>query len=166
MIDNTNIVTALVVSFLVVGLSGCGPSEKELLAAKQAQEQAKINAFQDRVVKHTNDPVAAQFRDVKLIKDTKGLCGEVNVKNQMGGYVGFKPFVIAAEGDPVILESIPPVELNNLSKKTKDERKAYVNKFAVQFGQMGAMGKGVSMLLDLEQLEKFQMWDALGECFQ
>ncbi len=39
------------------------------------------------------DPVSTQIRRIRPSEDYEGsFCGEVNTKNQYGGYVGFKPF--------------------------------------------------------------------------
>jgi hypothetical protein len=42
------------------------------------------------------DPSSAQFHSLQMNgqpKSIQSLCGFVNLKNQMGGYVGFQPFV-------------------------------------------------------------------------
>lgn len=56
-------------------LAGCGNKLEE---AQEATAQKLI------------DPSSAQFRDVRWNDET--VCGEVNAKNRMGGYVGFKQF--------------------------------------------------------------------------
>lgn len=39
------------------------------------------------------DPVSTQIRRIRPSEEHEGsFCGEVNTKNQFGGYVGFKPF--------------------------------------------------------------------------
>lgn len=43
------------------------------------------------VLENLKDPDSAKFRDLKTSRDAF-LCGEVNAKNSMGGYVGFKRF--------------------------------------------------------------------------
>ena len=60
--------------------------------------------LRDMLIKHSNfiDPSSAIFRNVTYASETYGLfgvniktwCGEVNVKNQLGGYVGWRPFKI------------------------------------------------------------------------
>lgn len=47
------------------------------------------------------DPVAAQYRRVRTVVGSRdrAICGEVNVKNGYGGYVGFEPFAIAQHPD-------------------------------------------------------------------
>lgn len=59
-----------------------------------------------------NDPEAAQFRNLRLFSNwtprESVLCGEVNAKNRMGGYVGFRHFEsgagVASIEEPVISE--------------------------------------------------------------
>lgn len=43
------------------------------------------------------DPESAQFRNVRVVANRGGgklVCGEVNSKNRLGGYVGFQPFLV------------------------------------------------------------------------
>lgn len=47
------------------------------------------------------DPSTVQFRNVRAYKRTGAVCGEYNAKNSYGGYVGFAPFGIAADGAPM-----------------------------------------------------------------
>jgi hypothetical protein len=52
------------------------------------------------------DADSAQFRNEHFVKDDSYLCGEVNSKNSMGGYVGYKRFIsfpkgFALEGYPL-----------------------------------------------------------------
>lgn len=45
------------------------------------------------------DPGSAQFRKMKVIEQSDGsksVCGEVNAKNSMGGYVGYRLFAYVA----------------------------------------------------------------------
>lgn len=53
------------------------------------------------VIQPLKDPQSAQFRSEHLGKHPGYLCGEVNAKNSMGGYVGFKRFVSTATGSAV-----------------------------------------------------------------
>lgn len=79
---------------LVVGafLVGCGKSQIE-----QAQE----------LVKNTlTDPLSATFKDVELhsVAGKSAVCGHVNAKNQMGGYVGFRRFIVAEDAVTIMSE--------------------------------------------------------------
>lgn len=55
-----------------------------------------IPAARASVINLLKDPASAQFRDERL---TPGgvLCGEVNAKNAMGGYVGFRKYISVSE---------------------------------------------------------------------
>ncbi|SFB74040.1 hypothetical protein SAMN05216344_102162 [Polaromonas sp. OV174] len=56
-----------------------------------------MHRLRSEVLAGLNDPQSAQFQGERLFSDwTPGgsaMCGEVNAKNRMGGYVGFRPFV-------------------------------------------------------------------------
>ena len=162
---------ALTAAFIALSLAGCGPSEKQLKeeAERKAKEEesAKIEKLQSKVRDGFNDPASTQFRNTKLLSSNNVLCGEVNSKNAYGGYVGFKRFAANSVGELVIPEAIPVVEVIALSKKTKEERKEYIHKYAVQFAMLGQMEKGVKMSLELDQMEKFKMdnFSLWGDCF-
>lgn len=65
---------------LVIAAAAC-------LAACGAQNEAK-----EAVKKLLNDPDSAQFSDLQDGKNKGDVCGAVNAKNRMGGYVGKTPF--------------------------------------------------------------------------
>lgn len=44
------------------------------------------------------DPASAQFREERISR-LGWLCGELNTKNGMGGYVGFKRYMVAVSGE-------------------------------------------------------------------
>ena len=50
--------------------------------------------WQAQVLKRLKDPGSAQFRNVVVSDVTNWVCGEVNSKNSLGGYVGFKRFMV------------------------------------------------------------------------
>ena len=50
--------------------------------------------WQQRLLSNLNDPESAQIRDIKISKVTGWICGQINSKNKMGGYVGFKAFMV------------------------------------------------------------------------
>jgi len=63
----------------LVALSACGPSRE-----KQAQEIASHDLV---------DPDTAKFREVRN-GSTDCVIGEINAKNRMGAYTGFRPFIV------------------------------------------------------------------------
>jgi hypothetical protein len=55
-----------------------------------------LERAQKAVLKKLRDPESARFRNVRSVGDQgvlgEVICGEVNAKNAMGGYVGFRKF--------------------------------------------------------------------------
>lgn len=69
---------------VVFAVSGCGESPKI--------QEAKII-----VSDSLTDPESAQFRKLEVIdkgNDKFVVCGEVNARNRMGGYVGYRTFIV------------------------------------------------------------------------
>jgi hypothetical protein len=52
-------------------------------------------AVRDRL----RDPDSAIFRDVHYYSNNQVGCGMVNAKNGMGGYVGYRAFILFPDGD-------------------------------------------------------------------
>lgn len=65
-----------------VGLASCGPSPTE-----KAKELASYDLF---------DPTSAQFRGLNEV-GKNCVSGEINAKNKMGAYIGFRPFLVDVE---------------------------------------------------------------------
>ena len=89
---NKNIFLALTLASLLAACGQNGNSEK---VASVSPEQSQLESMKERAKKavsaNLKDPESAQFRNIR--ETTPGfLCGEVNAKNAMGGYVGFKRF--------------------------------------------------------------------------
>jgi hypothetical protein len=57
------------------------------------------------VKRRAKDPDAVQFREERLVirGDTAVVCGEANMKNAFGGYIGFRPYVMISGA--VIMEN-------------------------------------------------------------
>lgn len=58
-----------------------------LLTGCDADMQRAKDAVRQRLI----DPDSAQFRDLRKVDE--GICGQVNSKNRMGGYVGYRTFL-------------------------------------------------------------------------
>lgn len=52
-----------------------------------------VHLAKEAVLEKLNDPNSAQFRNLRIGKSGDLICGEVNAKNRMGGYVGFVTFM-------------------------------------------------------------------------
>lgn len=93
---------------VALALAGCGDN---------TEERGK-----ELVSREFLDPSSAQFRDLKVGRVENGnalpnfqatsggkvLCGDVNAKNRLGGYVGFRPFIVDINSGRV--ELAPQVE--------------------------------------------------------
>ena len=69
----------VLVALAGITLAGCGKSD--------------IDRAREAVAEQLTDPSSAQFRNERSKKDG-WVCGEVNSKNAMGGYVGFKRYTV------------------------------------------------------------------------
>jgi hypothetical protein len=65
------------------------------LGKSNADSSPEVERAKEAMRKALTDPESARFRNVVVsARDpANGVCGQVNFKNQMGGYVGFHPFV-------------------------------------------------------------------------
>lgn len=152
---------------LLLAVQACGPSESELreAAAKKAQEAEKlqIDAFKATLIAPFRDPDSAQFRNVRLLADAKGLCGEVNAKDTSGGYVGYMPFAVTNDGKRIVFMHMPAVELRNVANKTKAETHDYIMKAAAQLFLVGGNSQAGGIISELIEMERFEGW---RECFR
>jgi hypothetical protein len=76
--------------------------------------------LRDVVIKHSDlvDPSSAMFRNVahwrETTKDTwDAWCGEINVKNRMGGYTGWSSFFLEIHEDDRAFLSIQQLEYSH-----------------------------------------------------
>lgn len=118
--DNKNLTKKILMLGTVVTaltLSGCGPKTPP----EPSLEEKIIQRAQEEVRLNLKDPDSAQFRNVVLKEDTTKpedidedigvqpkVCGEVNAKNSMGGYVGFKPFYayVRIKNNEIIIDAV------------------------------------------------------------
>lgn len=73
-----------------------------------------IQAARTLVVERLSDPQSAQFRNEVIYGGTI-VCGEVNARNRMGGYVGFRWFNVALDttiGKPIVSVDDTVVDVN------------------------------------------------------
>lgn len=66
-------------------------------AALRAADQKMVAAAQDVIRDSLKDPESARFRGVFISPKGRAVCGDVNAKNSMGGYVGFRRFIVARD---------------------------------------------------------------------
>lgn len=76
----------------------------EELRIAEAQQQAEktriaaVTALRAKVLASLKDPASAQWQNEIVSPDKNTICGEVNAKNSMGGYVGFKHYISNQSG--------------------------------------------------------------------
>ena len=78
----------------IIALSACTKTEDYL---------------RDIIIKHSNfvDPGSVMFRNVTSRSDLWDIwCGEINAKNRMGGYVGWKPFSVTVHKDGEVFVTV------------------------------------------------------------
>ena len=102
--NKQNLLTKIAVTStacMMVLIAGCtGKQEPEV--KKETPEQKAIERTKEIVKNGLSDPESAQFKSMG-IKTKEGtntiiaVCGEVNAKNKMGGYVGFTKFVMVKD---------------------------------------------------------------------
>lgn len=80
---------AFAASIIFLGVAGCDSSSKQI-------EEAKTIAKKELI-----DGESAQFLELKYFKETNYVCGQINAKNRLGGYVGAKKFVVSLEQSAV-----------------------------------------------------------------
>ena len=147
----SSLMTAAIVCF---SMAGCGPSEKQLKekAERKAKEteNAQIEALKSKVLERLTDPASAQFRKLKLLQDNRGLCGEINAKNKLGGYVGFSAFAVDPSGKTVVLKTMTL----DIAKEDADK----IQKLAVSMMIAGNRGEAESIVADNVYKKDFAHW--------
>ena len=81
-----------------VGIGVAAVVAAAIVAAIGYREFALIRPMKAMILVRLKDPGSAEFRNVRYLGDwtVQGgvLCGEVNAKNAMGGYVGYHHFEV------------------------------------------------------------------------
>jgi hypothetical protein len=75
----------VVLTALAFTLAGCG-------------EDQQVKAAKEAVLDQLIDPQSAQFTNVRKL-GSFAVCGEVNSKNRLGGYVGRRKFIAFVQND-------------------------------------------------------------------
>ena len=70
------------------------------------QNETMLQLVKDRVKSNLKDPYSAHFKNIFYSPEDSAICGEVNSKNEFGGYVGYRKFIVTTTLDAslVILE--------------------------------------------------------------
>lgn len=91
-------IVVVLLTGLAIGIPGYVWYAKDIKPVDEAKEALKQELF---------DPSSAEFRNVRVTSLLDAVCGEVNAKNRMGGYVGFRHFQVITIGDKksILLDS-------------------------------------------------------------
>lgn len=68
------------------------PAPALVVSGPELPPEKLVAAVKDKIANMLNDPESVRWRDVRAVSATE-VCGELNARNAMGGYVGFTPFV-------------------------------------------------------------------------
>lgn len=88
------LVSGVLLACSLIALTGCKPSDDKAKELVQAYVKSMMK-----------DPDSVMFKDLSFVGSTEGsdgtvsgnVCGRVNAKNSLGGYVGFKTFFASIE---------------------------------------------------------------------
>lgn len=108
-----------------------------------------IPKAQQLVADQLSDPSSAQFRNDRLI-DYDWHCGEVNGKNSMGGYVGFKRFISGRLSKVTYLEGV-----GMMGKESTEEFLLVMDKVIANLKLLNAMNGQVPGLLAPTESEQY-----------
>jgi hypothetical protein len=98
-------VTVLLVA-LLAPMSAYGGEQGKGVSKKQTHASALIEQAKRQVRQRLKDSHSAKFRNVSVCDDGVIVTGEVNAKNEFGGYVGYRGFISRGTGafDTIINE--------------------------------------------------------------
>lgn len=102
------------------------------LAGCDNQADKAIVSAQELLRSTLLDPDSAQFREATFNPATKTVCGQVNSKNRLGGYVGFTPFYVVNEA--VRIE--PDPSYVSLGDFEREEHERAVSSFASMWDEL------------------------------
>lgn len=93
-------------------ISGCGVDVNTIEAQTTlSNDRVAINRAEALVAQRMRDPEATRFLDEKRAFTTSNgdyiVCGTVNAKNAMGGYVGYKPYYVRIRNDSIASLIVP-----------------------------------------------------------
>ena len=86
-----------------------GKAPAALQQASLSEDDKNMERAKAAVIGTMIDPESVRFRSLTIRGNF--VCGEVNGKNQMGGYTGFQTFLVQLNPEPVVLHQDPTGEL-------------------------------------------------------
>lgn len=117
--------------FSVIALSGCMNNiEATTSPVNPSKERQVVSLAKTLVADKMRDPEATRFKEsFQTYQTNRGdfvVCGTVNGKNAMGGYVGYKPFYARIRNNTLVAFQLPSesdeygIVLNAVKKSCAD----------------------------------------------
>lgn len=79
---------------IVAGSAYAAPKESAKEKKARDQREAQMIAAAKKGIAYTLvDPDSANFREVFVAPNEVAVCGQINAKNSLGGYAGFRRFI-------------------------------------------------------------------------
>ncbi|CUH60213.1 hypothetical protein [Thalassobacter stenotrophicus] len=92
-------------------VSACVDPNTIEVTTTPTNDQRHVKAVQSLVADKMRDPEATRFKDDAVIYQTSAgdiiVCGTVNAKNAMGGYVGYKQYYARLRGNTLVSFHVP-----------------------------------------------------------
>jgi hypothetical protein len=95
-------------------LAACGSSSADRGAIAEAKKRTEA---------HLLDPNAAEYQNVRVVRDKEGhwtVCGEINAKNALGGYTGFRKFAVFETNPEAMIAGTAEASSTGMSQETTD----------------------------------------------
>jgi hypothetical protein len=111
----------MLIGLLLAGSAFAAKPKPPVEDAVKVAEAKLIVDGQARITSGLTDPDSGRFRNVFVSPRGRAVCGEVNAKNRMGGYAGFRRFISAKDKAGIEEDGTYFAESNWQARCVKDE---------------------------------------------
>ena len=102
--NHTNMKTSILIALFSLAITSSAATKKPSKPPEPTPEEIESKARErlitdakETIANSLKDPESARFRNVFVSPKMLAVCGDVNAKNSMGGYVGFRRFIVAKD---------------------------------------------------------------------
>jgi hypothetical protein len=78
-----------------VALAAAGAAAAWWAVSVRGPQREALQALEE----YLHDPESARLKDVRRVASSGAICGRLNAKNRMGGYSGYRDFIVFPDGD-------------------------------------------------------------------
>jgi hypothetical protein len=125
----------LVLSSVALALSGCVGADTIEITTQPVKNASVFSSAKTLIADRMRDPEATRFKPEYAVYNTSAgdyiVCGTVNAKNAMGGYVGYTPFYARIRNNAIAI----------LKLASGDEDRAATEAFVIDACSDAASGK-------------------------